>query len=95
MSNEQIKNGDRVRHRIHGFEGIVMGTVDYLTGCRQMLVCPEKCEGGGHPDSYWYDEGVLQLLTAGVHSGLQERTVRANYQPPAGGLRDDLPGKRS
>lgn len=51
MSNEQIRNGDRVKHLIHGFKGIVMGTVEYLTGCRQMLIMPERCENNEVPSA--------------------------------------------
>jgi hypothetical protein len=46
---ENIKLGDRVKHRIHGFTGVVTGITEYLQQCRQLLITPEKLDKEGNP----------------------------------------------
>jgi hypothetical protein len=53
--------GMRVKNRINGFSGIVTGRCDYLTGCVQFLVTPERLkEDGSQIDGLWIDE--MQLV---------------------------------
>jgi len=61
-----IKIGDRVRHRINGFEGIVTGTTEYINGCRQHLITPESLDEGKVREGLWTDEQNITRLKAGV-----------------------------
>ena len=80
MTEEQIENGMLARDVITGFTGIVTGTVDYLTGCRQYLLTPYDRSGGqlvdNRPESQWFDIDRLEIVSSdiiqlprGVHPG--------------------------
>jgi hypothetical protein len=61
--------GDRVEHRINGFKGIATGRTEYLNGCRQFLVQPEKLDKEGKPvEGQWIDEQHLTVVTSQVFS---------------------------
>ncbi len=57
-----IQLGSKIRDRITGFEGVVTGRVEYLTGCNQVLVAPRVKADGGHLDSCWFDEQRCDVL---------------------------------
>ena len=48
--------GHKVKDRITGFTGIVIGRVEYLTGCNQVLVAAPVGADGALKDSHWIDE---------------------------------------
>jgi hypothetical protein len=56
-----IENGDRVKDRVTGFEGVVTGVGEYITGCRQCLVQP-SARDGKYEDGRWLDDDRLELL---------------------------------
>jgi hypothetical protein len=47
--------GRTVRDKVTGFSGIVVGRVEYLTGCNQLLVQPKVLDGK-MVESAWLDE---------------------------------------
>jgi len=54
--------GDRVTHRLNGFTGIITATTEYLNGCRQHLVQPEKLDPAGKiQDGAWIDEQYWEV----------------------------------
>jgi len=57
-----FSNGDRVRDKISGFEGIVTGSVYYVTGCNQYLLQPKGEDPSKKPDANWFDEGRLVIV---------------------------------
>lgn len=57
-----FSNGDEVKETVTGFEGIITGSVIYLTGCNQYLVAAKAKDNFTEPISNWYDEGRLTLL---------------------------------
>lgn len=62
-----IQLGDRVRDRISGFEGIVVGVTDWLYGCRRPMVQPGTLTADGKPtDAQSFDEPQLELLERAV-----------------------------
>jgi hypothetical protein len=62
------KIGDRVRDRINGFQGIATGRTEYINGCRQFLVKPDKLDKDGKPiDGLWIDEQNLELIQSQVY----------------------------
>lgn len=62
-----IKLGDRVYDRITGFAGITTGRIEYINGCRQFLVKPERLNKDGQiVDGVWLDEQHLVIKDAAV-----------------------------
>lgn len=59
--------GKEVRDKITGFQGICTGHAKYLYGCDQYNIVPKsKAEDGKLGDSYWFDEGRLEVVGPGV-----------------------------
>lgn len=56
--------GDKVKEIVSGFEGIVVGTCEYLWGCEQVLV--SRADEKGKPDAEWYDIGRVSILARAV-----------------------------
>ena len=55
--------GDYAKDRISGFEGTITGIVNYITGCRQVLLGPKTAPDGAMRDSHWFDEQRVQVIT--------------------------------
>lgn len=51
-----FKLGWTLRDKITGFEGIVTGRCEYISGCHQVLLVPKVDEKGGHREGHWFDE---------------------------------------
>ena len=51
--------GSKVKEVVTGFEGIITGRTEYITGCRQYLVTSQECKAGKTAQSIWYDEDRL------------------------------------
>jgi hypothetical protein len=70
-----IELGDRVRDRITGYQGIVIGITDWLYGCRRPFVQPESLDKDGSiVKSESFDEDQLEI----VAKGIVKRTVNAS-----------------
>ncbi len=75
--------GDRVKSRVTGFEGIVIGVDCWMTGCKRYGVQPRGLtEEGKQKATAWIDEEYCELVEAGVVV-LQEE--------PSGGPHGDKP----
>lgn len=72
----EIQNGDRVKDKVTGFEGTVVGVADYISGCRQCCVAPEA-RGGKFEESHWFDDDRLSVTT--------EQAVTLTERKRAGG----------
>lgn len=58
-----IQLGDRVRDRISGFEGVVVGVTEWLYNCRRPIVQPSTVGTNGKPiESQSFDEPQLEVL---------------------------------
>lgn len=57
-----ITFGIKVRDKITGFEGIVTGYVEYITGCNQALLAPRVDGSGALREPHWFDEQRLEVL---------------------------------
>lgn len=60
----EIKLGDKVIDKITNFEGIVVGEVDYLYGCKQFQV--EGVDHNEQPKSWWFDEQRVERIEEDV-----------------------------
>lgn len=57
-----IQLGQKVKDVITGFEGLTVGRAEYLTGCTQVLVVPQRLTAEGKRiDGEWFDEQRLQV----------------------------------
>ena len=79
--------GKQVKDKITGFEGIATGKADYLYGCTQYSVAPKVNPTDGKVgDSYWFDEGSLEVTGPGITAAEVKGTK-------PGGPNRDCPGK--
>ena len=60
---ERIKLGNRVKDSITGFTGIVIGRNEWLYGCEQILIQPDKLKDGVPVKAEWFDEQRIVLLS--------------------------------
>lgn len=58
--------GTTQRDKITGFQGIVTGYCEYLSGCNQALLVPPVDEKGAARDSGWYDVQRLEQVGSEV-----------------------------
>jgi hypothetical protein len=56
-----VELGDRVKHLIHGFEGIVTGHHRWLTGCDSITVRPEQLRDGKPIDDICVDVTLVTV----------------------------------
>lgn len=78
-----IKLGKKARDKITGFEGIVTGRAQYLTGCDQYSLAPPAKDGSINR-SEWFDEGRLEV----IGDGIEPETVAG---PRPGGPQREAP----
>jgi len=65
----EVQLGDRASDTLTGYEGIVVGKVQYLTGCDQALLKPQRRkEDGSMLDAQWFDIQRLTITKAGAYT---------------------------
>jgi hypothetical protein len=79
-----IKMGDKVRDVITGFEGIHTGWLQYIHGCKRVLINPPVDKDGKLVDAQWFDEQRVELLES---RDIPDVTKGAAKEP--GGLDDN------
>ncbi len=70
----QLNLGTTICDKITGFEGVITGRVEYLTGCVQYLLTPKIAEDGSHRNGEWFDEGRLVDCDAPAGPDMQPPT---------------------
>ena len=79
-----MKNlGKEAKDKITGFEGIIIGKINYLFGCAQYGIAP-KSKDGKVNDTNWFDEGRVEIIGNGIAP--EEVKVEKN-----GGVNRDCP----
>lgn len=73
-----IKLGVKARDKITGFEGIITGRAQYITGCDQYVLVP-PVKDGKVGDSQWFDEGRIEITGPGISAA--EVTAEKNGGP--------------
>lgn len=74
--------GDRVRCKITGLVGIMIGKTEYLFGCVRCQVQPEKLtKSGGHPDSVHLDLDQVEVVKFGVVTGIAPKAAAVTGGP--------------
>lgn len=78
-----IELGQKACDKVTGFEGIIIGRIEYLFGCNQYGIVP-PAKDGKVGETQWFDEGRVQVTGSGV---LPEEV---SVEKP-GGLNRDCP----
>ncbi len=72
--------GDKAEHQITGFQGIVTGRAEYLSGCEKILIQPQGLQEKGNPiEAQWFDVPECKTLEAGAFT--PERYIDAPGGP--------------
>lgn len=68
MSNVNFKyeNGDILKDKVTGLEGVVMVRAEYSTGCHHYGLQPQVVKEGKSPDWDWLDQSRLELVKKGA-----------------------------
>jgi hypothetical protein len=74
--------GATARDIITGFSGVVVGRVEYLTGCNQALLQPKVKDDGALVESVWIDEQRLEPV-AGVARVKLDNGATPGFDRPA------------
>jgi hypothetical protein len=81
----ELQLGDKARHAITGFEGIVVAKVQYLTGCDQVCLQPQGLTDKGDTfDHRYFDAPYVDLVQAGaVLNRTPGRVTGCDIAPPS------------
>ena len=81
-----VNNGDKVRHKITGIEGVVVGHTNWLYGCKRVHIQLIETKDGRPQDLLAVDEPELEVIHAGFLSPIvnEPKQVRKS----TGGPRD-------
>ena len=60
-----IELGQKAKDKVTGFEDIIVGRIEYLTGCDQYGLAPPAKDGKTN-DTQWFDEGRIVITGPGV-----------------------------
>ena len=67
MTDFKFKLGAKVRDRISGIEGIVIGNTEWITGCNTINLKPQGLDPSGKPfESVGVDEPWLEEVKGGI-----------------------------
>jgi len=64
-----IKLGDKVKDKITGFSGIVIGRTNWLNGCITIGVQSAEMKDGRPVDSVWFDEQRVDSTSTATTGG--------------------------
>lgn len=59
----KFKFGQKAKDKITGFQGILTGHCEYLTGCDQYLIQPRCEKNNVFPEAQWIDEGKIIIIS--------------------------------
>ncbi len=55
------------KDKITGFQGIIIGKIEYLFGCTQYGLAPRALnEGNKIIETNWFDEGRIEIIGEGI-----------------------------
>ena len=61
-----MKNlGKQARDKVTGFDGIIVGKINYLFGCGQYGIAPKSSDGKVN-ETNWFDEGRIEITGDGI-----------------------------
>ena len=59
-----FKLGWTLKDKITGFQGVVTGRCEYISGCHQVLLVPPTDDKGSYVESHWFDESRCDRVGA-------------------------------
>ncbi len=80
--------GDRVKDRISGLKGIVIGRTQWLFGCERITVQPETEKDNKPAESFCIDAAQAELVAAAVIVGA-DTSLRVEPEQRRAGPRED------
>jgi hypothetical protein len=90
MTNKRLELGVKVRDVVTGYEGIITGAAQYISGCEQYLVVP-KIKNGVASAGAWYD--WQRLVVVNSKPVLLASLLAPSKKPLGGGPQSACPGK--
>lgn len=75
-----IELGDKVRDRVTGYTGIVIGEATWLYGCKRLVIQSQDLKDGKPVDSLNIDEPQAELLEKNVVPAVAPAPI--SYVPP-------------
>ncbi len=86
-----IELGSKVRDRVSGFEGIAIGTSQWLSGCDRVVIQP-PAKDGVLPAAVSFDDTDVEVLATPAETGIKnyrqitiETTANGELPPKPGG----------
>lgn len=76
------KLGDKVKHRVNGFIGIVTGRTEWLYGCVGLTVQSQQLKDGKPIESVCYDEDSWEVVVDQVHKETSQKTTGGPVTSP-------------
>ena len=80
-ANFKFENGDLLKDRVTGLNGVVMVRAEYSTGCHHYGIQPRKIiDEAKEPDWIWLDQSRLELVEAGtVQFAISKETPSGSF----------------
>ena len=66
MSKFIFDLGVKAKDKITGFEGIIIGRAEHITGCNTYGLKPKKDKDNKVFDAEWVDEGMIEVVDEGI-----------------------------
>lgn len=86
----KIELGSKVKDLVSGYTGTVVNRVQYLNRCIQYGVQGKMSKEGKLPDTHYFDEGQLEVVSAGSKK-LQAAMEAHRETAPTGGPQNASP----
>lgn len=67
MALFEFELGDKLRDRVSEVEGICIGRIEYLNGCRQYAIKPKIGKDGKVHDAEWVDSQQVEKVNGGLN----------------------------
>lgn len=75
--------GVKAKDKLTGFEGILIGRADHITGCNTYGLKPKTDKDGKVQEAEWFDEGMITI----TGKGIKPNTVKS--KDPGGPLAEN------
>lgn len=66
MTNRDPALGDKVKHKVTGFTGIITSHSKHLAGCDRFWIEPSVDAAGKAMDGQWADIDLIEIIEANV-----------------------------
>ncbi len=74
--------GDKAKDQITGFEGVITGKAEYISGCSQVLLAPAVNKDGEFREGQWFDLQRIEVIRTKAVELDNRATPGADKQAP-------------